>query len=237
MKIAIVDDELKEREKMMLLLDDLLGESAVIDVFADGEAFLNRTKEIGYDLVVLDIFIDESFGIDVAKKLREKNENVRIVFCSTSNEFASESYEVGASYYLRKPFDEQSVKTMLEKIRLADYEEEKSITLPDGQKLIAKNMLYSLYHNHVITVYVKRGEPIQTRLTQTEFEALLSEFPCFCSPSKGIVVNFREVTRKEETFVVLSNGESVPVSRRRNKEFSALYEEFRFDEIRKELDK
>ena len=35
-------------------------------------------------------------GVDVARKIRETDHNVRLVFCTTSNDFANESYEVAA---------------------------------------------------------------------------------------------------------------------------------------------
>lgn len=46
--------------------------------------------------------MDKLTGVDVARKIRERDSNVKIVFSTTSNEFASESYEVNACYYLRK---------------------------------------------------------------------------------------------------------------------------------------
>lgn len=52
---------------------------------------------------VVDIYMGKLTGIDLARKIRSRDEEVRIVFCSSSNEFAAESYELNASYYIRKP--------------------------------------------------------------------------------------------------------------------------------------
>ena len=38
--------------------------------------------------------MDGILGIDVARKVHEEDMDVRLVFCTTSNEFACESYEV-----------------------------------------------------------------------------------------------------------------------------------------------
>lgn len=46
------------------------------------------------DLVILDIFMGGVTGMDVAREIRRSDREVKLVFCTTSNEFASESYEV-----------------------------------------------------------------------------------------------------------------------------------------------
>ena len=67
-----------------------------LDDFSSGEEFFSRFTAGLYDLVVLDIFMGDLTGVDVARKIRETEHNVRLVFCTTSNDFASESYEVAA---------------------------------------------------------------------------------------------------------------------------------------------
>ena len=66
-----------------------------------------------YDLVVLDIFMGKMTGIEVAEKLRETDKSVHIAFGTSSNEFASESYDLNACYYLCKPFQADKVKPCL----------------------------------------------------------------------------------------------------------------------------
>ena len=167
MKIALVDDRAEEIIRLLNIVEKALPHAKTFS-FSSGEAFLETWKRGEYDLILLDIFMDGILGIDVARKIREEDEDVRLVFCTTSNEFACESYEVGANYYLHKPISETSFAKMLEMINLAQYELNRFIYLPDGQRLVLRNVIYSEYHNHLITIHCKRDTDIQTRMTQTD---------------------------------------------------------------------
>jgi len=172
-------------------------------------------------------------GVDVARKVRETDNDVRIVFCTTSNEFASESYEVRANYYLQKPVSVSSFQRMLQMIRLSDYELNRFITLHDGQKIVLRNITYTEYYNHTIIIHSKKRADLQTRISQTEWELLLSEHNFLYSCSKGIVVNFHEVDRQENNLFIMKNGDVVPISRRKAKDVTEAFAHFRFEQMRK----
>lgn len=233
MRIALVDDTPEELKILSDILKETLPDAGVY-TFPNGESFLTAWQEHSYDLILLDIYMDELLGIDVAKKIRETDEDVRLVFCTTSNEFASESYEVGANYYLQKPVSKISFQRMLKMIRLEDYELNRFITLPDGQRIVLRNITYTEYYNHSIIIHSKKRADLQTRMSQTDWENLLSEYSFLYNCSKGIVVNFHEVERQEDGMFVLKNQSAVPISRRKSKEALDAYAKFRFDKMRKE---
>ena len=232
MRIALVDDTPQE----LAIISDIINQElpqATLSTFSDGESFLNAWNENSYDLILLDIYMEEMLGVDVARKVRETDNDVRIVFCTTSNEFASESYDVGANYYLQKPVSSISFQRMLKMIRLDDYEENRFITLPDGQRIVLRNITYTEYYNHSIIIHSKKRADLQTRMSQTEWETLLAEYNFLCSCSKGIVVNFFEVDRISDGMFLLHNGESVPISRRKAKDMAEAFAHFRFEQMRK----
>ena len=105
MRIAIVDDDIGVYEDLKTYIDGFLGNSAEFFYFPSGEAFLEKRED--FDLIILDIFMDRLTGMDVAREIRKTDSDVKIVFATTSNEFASESYEVNACYYLHKPFGKE----------------------------------------------------------------------------------------------------------------------------------
>lgn len=232
MRIALVDDTPQELEIIYGIISQELSH-ANISTFPSGESFLDAWDEHSYDLILLDIYMEEMLGVDVARKVRETDQDVRIVFCTTSNEFASESYEVGANYYLQKPVSSTSFQRMLKMIRLDDYEENRFITLPDGQRIVLRNITYTEYYNHSIIIHSKKRADLQTRMSQTEWEALLAEYDFLCSCSKGIVVNFFEVDRIADGMFLLHNGDFVPISRRKAKEMTEAFAHFRFEQMRK----
>ena len=106
MNIAIVDDSESDRQLLQELLIryfDASGISITIYPFQSGELFLAGLSHHSFDLVFLDIFMDEITGMDAAHKLLEAGCDCTIIFLTSSREYALEGYEVGAFRYLLKP--------------------------------------------------------------------------------------------------------------------------------------
>lgn len=231
MKNALVDDQPEELKRLYAALKKELP-GAKYFTFPSGEAFLKTWQEGAYDLVILDMFMEQILGIEVARTIRETDSEIRLVFCTTSNEFASESYEVGANYYLHKPISETSIQRMLKMIRLSEYEAKRFIRLPDGQRLVLHSVISSEYYNHAIIIHCKNGVNMQTRMSQKDWEALLSEYDYFYSCSKGILVNFHHIEKQDGGTFLMSDGTMVPISRRKTKEALEAFATFRFQQMR-----
>lgn len=79
------------------------------------EELLNLT---GTDTcLILEITItDPADGLCFAQQLREKNEDIPIVFCSETNDYAMQCYDLNITYYIQKPISEEKVCRMLDRI-------------------------------------------------------------------------------------------------------------------------
>lgn len=239
MRIAIVDDLPEESARLQQMLRTAFHDTHTdihrLDIFSSGEALLEKWTPNAYDLVLLDIYMEGITGVETAHVLRQSDPHVRLVFCTTSNAFASESYAVGASYYLHKPYSIEDLRRMITLVRPKDYALTRYVNLPDGQKLILRDIIFTEYDNHVITVHRVRGGLTQTRLGQTAFETLLTDDPYLISCSKGLLVNLYEVAALEGDCFVMSDGTRLPISRRKAKEVQAVYDDFLFQKMRKEM--
>lgn len=239
MRIAIVDDEQDELDCLSRRLEhqlSLLGYTEnVIHCYRSAEEFLAAWRPGGYDLILLDIYMEGMPGIEAALRIRERDADCRLVFCTSSNDFASESYEVGAHYYLLKPFSDRDIMNMLRKLNLESYEFSRFLTLPDGKRIFPRNIIYTEYHNHVVTIHTKRDGQVRTRISQTAFQGLLLGYPYFCCCSKGILINFHEVAAQGRAMFTMSDGSTVAVSRRKEKEVQEAYATFLFERMRKEM--
>lgn len=232
MRIAIVDDDIQMCEQLRTLLNEFLGDSSEISDYRSGEEFLTAWETADFDLIILDIFMDKLTGVDVARKIRERDSNVKIVFSTTSNEFASESYEVNACYYLRKPFERDKVKVMLDRLNLAEIEKMRTVKLPDGTSAILRNIIYVDFSSHRVTLHCKYDVDTIVRTSFSEIESLLCAYPYFSSPTKGMLINFYEVASQTNDVFIMSDGKSIPISRRKSKEVLDAYFTFRFEMLR-----
>ena len=241
MKIALVDDEIIQLQNLRQLLaaelNSLVPNTAhEIDGYRSGQTFLEHWRPGRYDVVILDIFMGGITGVDVAKEIRRTDPDVKLVFCSRSNEFAAESYQVNAQYYLVKPATPGSISNMLSRLNLALIQLGQTITLPDGHPVILRRILYTECYNHVVSVHMKDNETYQLRTSHAQMEELLTACGYIVSPSKGMLVNFYEVTGATDDSFLLSDGSMVPISRRKSKDIMAAYTRFRFQKMRTEVE-
>ena len=124
--ILIVDDDLHIREVLRYALESAGFRTAEA---ADGEEALSLFEELGPDLVVLDILMPETDGIEVCKSIR-KSSHVPIVFLSSKDEEVDRiiGLELGGDDYVTKPFSPREltarVKAVLRRARPDDREKE-----------------------------------------------------------------------------------------------------------------
>ena len=241
MKIALVDDEIVQLQYLHELLSTELNTRFNhtphwIDTYRSGQSFLDHWQAGEYDVIILDIFMGGITGVDVAKKIRLTDPNAKLVFCSRSNEFAAESYQVNAQYYLVKPATRGSISNMLQRLNLELLQLKQTVTLPDGHNVILRQILYTEYYNHVVTLHMKNKETHRVRTNHVTVEELLTPWGYIHSPTKGILVNFHEVTHFTEDSFTMSDGTVLPISRRKSKEILAAYTKFQFQKMRSEVE-
>ena len=233
MKIAVVDDDIQMYERLNSYFNELLGKTFEVSYFQSGEEFLSAYEKGMFDFVILDIFMDGINGMEVAREIRKTDRSIRIAFSTTSNEFASESYEVNACYYLHKPLERERVKAMLDRLNIAEIEEMRTANLPDGTSIILRDIIYADFSSHCVTFHCKKSGDITVRTPFSEIEPLLCAYSYFFCPYKGIIVNFYEVSAQTDDTFKMSNGNIIPISRRKAKDVLDKYSSFRFEQLRK----
>jgi two-component system nitrogen regulation response regulator NtrX len=123
-KILIIDDEAGIRSSLQGILED---EGYAVEATATGEKGLELLAADQIDLVFLDIWLPEMNGIDVLKKIREKEEGIQVVMITGhgSVESAVEATKLGAFNFLEKPLSlEKVVLTTKNALRQKKLEEE-----------------------------------------------------------------------------------------------------------------
>ena len=232
MRIAIVDDDIQMCEQLRTLLNEFLGDSSEISDYRSGEEFLSAWETADFDLIILDIFMDKLTGVDVARKIRERDSNVKIVFSTTSNEFASESYEVKAEDYLIKPFNKERLEKTLERLVIKKKKEDKILKFSENKVVHVDSIVYTTFSGHYVTIYLKDETSIQVRCTQKNFEKQIEHFPQLISSFKGITVNLAQVDNIESDRFKMKNGSFVPISRRKYAEIKKAYTRFLIEALK-----
>ena len=128
MKIAICDDCRQDA----LRLQALLNGSHDTVVYSGAEQLLVEIedKKRCYDLYLLDIYMDKDAmsGIELARKLREQEEDAAICFISSSDDFYREAYDLYAVQYLLKPVKKEELERLIQRIsHRMDKDKEQSL--------------------------------------------------------------------------------------------------------------
>jgi two-component system LytT family response regulator len=103
-RVLIVDDESLGR----LRVADLLRAKTDVEIVgeaADGDAAVRAIRELGPDLVFLDVQMPKKGGLDVVREIGAKQMPLTI-FVTAFDRYALEAFDVAAVDYLVKPFDD-----------------------------------------------------------------------------------------------------------------------------------
>ena len=107
MRIAVCDDSSLDRELFVALLHHYFVNKPIsneIIQYENGVDLLHDVEDdMWFDIVFLDIYMNDLLGIDVAHKLRSLGYRGHIIFLTATADFAVDSYEVEALGYLLKP--------------------------------------------------------------------------------------------------------------------------------------
>ena len=107
MRIAVCDDSSLDRDLFVALLPHYFVNKPIsneIIQYENGVDLLHDVEDdMWFDIVFLDIYMNDLLGIDVAHKLRSLGYRGHIIFLTATADFAVDSYEVEALGYLLKP--------------------------------------------------------------------------------------------------------------------------------------
>ncbi len=132
MKIAICEDDAKDREKLRKQLNKALERremEADIEEFSTAEELLDAAQSTYYSIFFLDILLPGMTGMDAALKLRRQGNYAPMVFTTVTTDFLAQSYSVWAAHYLAKPIDDKKVDEALDRALHALQGEEKTLEI------------------------------------------------------------------------------------------------------------
>ncbi len=119
-RVLIVDDEKLIVKGLKFSLEQ---DGLEVDCAYDGEEGLNKIKEGGYDLVLLDLMLPKMNGYEVCQEVRGFS-NIPIIMLTAKSEDMDKilGLEYGADDYITKPFNVLEVKARVKAImRRVDY--------------------------------------------------------------------------------------------------------------------
>lgn len=158
-KILYIEDD----ETLAFLTVDSLENQYEVAHFSNGQKGFEAFCNTSFDLCVLDVMLPDMDGFEIATKIRQRNQEVPIIFLSakTMKEDRIKGLKIGADDYLVKPYSMEELMLKME------------VFLQRSQKTLIKQDLYHFgsYEFDPNNYFVKHQD-IQTNLTEREASLL-----------------------------------------------------------------
>jgi len=231
-KIAICEDNEVFRNDLAATCREICEKLFIehsIFVFESGEDFWCKfSVGIRYDLLLFDIVMDETNGMDLARKVREYDTNASIIFITSSPDFAVQGYDVKALHYLMKPPDAGT----LERLIASDYQRRFK-----SDYLVFKvgSQIQRIPIRDIICLEtVGRRVEITLQEDTVEYPGKLSELIAdkeqLIRCHKAFAVNISSIRELTRSDAIAISGKAIPVSRTYLKEVQqALLKQIRDD--------
>lgn len=221
-RIAIVEDSDRDAAVLAEYVNRALGEAGEtgeITRFSNPVNFLENYRG-SFEIVFMDIELPDINGMDTAKRLREVDSNVILIFVTNMAQFAVGGYAVDAMDFMVKPvsYDNLRLKIARALKRIDSRKAEKLIINgKTGAKVVViPQIRYVEVMNHKLTIYLTDGE-VTASGSLNKLESKLAGFP-FSRCNNCYLVNLNYVTQVDD-FTVYLGKDALALSRSRKKAF------------------
>ncbi|HEY5561927.1 MAG TPA: LytTR family DNA-binding domain-containing protein [Clostridiaceae bacterium] len=223
MKIAICDDDKLELEKAKNAVEEFIASrqsdlQISLDTFESGDELLSCiSRQGGFDLLILDIIMPGMNGLELAEELRRNNSNCKIIFLTSSPEFAVNSYKYNAFYYLLKPFSSLEIKSLMGKALDEMGEEKSKIIVVKEKGKLTKVQIHRIKYiesvKHIIIFHLSSNQVINCYGTMNEFHDILLSDKRFTKCHKSFIVNMNYVISISSKDFIMDDKTLIPISR------------------------
>ena len=203
-KIAFCDDDMEVLHQMNELLDRYRVERNEDITYAafqsPFELLTEIEKGIRPDILFLDVVMPGQNGMDVAKEIRQYDTNMKIIFLTSSPEFAVESYSVGAYFYQLKPIWEESFFRLMDAVL--------------GRKLL---------------VHLENGVVLESAGSLDDLAGQLMQYSNFFRPHRSFLVNMEYIQNISSRSIKMVNDAEIPIPHGKCSEIKNTYMEYAFN--------
>lgn len=234
LKVAICDDEKEYRQKLKKKIYDfskLLCIEVNVFEYDSGDKLLYDICNKNFDLIILDIVMDDEDGISIAREIRSVNKNVCMVFLTNYEKYAIKGYGLNIYRYLMKNEDEENLKHVLYDVY--KQKKEKTIVLK-MQKEIINFDLNSIYflevNNRTITIHYEFSKEYR----KTKFYGKLDEIEkqligeSFYRSHRSYIVNLKKIRKIVSREIFFDIEPKAMVSRNKYLELKEIYINYNF---------
>lgn len=219
MNIAICDDDNQELLRLSSLMEEYQYERQLeftYQTFQTGTDLLSVMHGGAYDILFLDILMPGPNGIETAREIREFDSEVKIVFLTSSKEFAVDGYDIHAYQYLLKPTTKKMLFPVLDILLDELKKPEESICLKTQSSILKvpfQRIEYLEINNKRLYFHLTNGKVHEITGKLSDYENEFLTRPEFIKVHRSYLVNMHWIQELSVKGIVLASSEKVPIAR------------------------
>ena len=228
-RIAICEDDTTQLEYMKSLVQKW-AEQNMIACETDGyisaeQLMFSFDDDFPYEIYILDIQMGKMNGMELARKIRQRDRDAVLLFLTGLRDYALEGYEVGAFRYLLKPVKEEEFYQIMSQIVSEREEAPVRYFILEQHGETLKIPYADIWSLEAKGHYVELSYGENTLEWKASLASLQEEFEenGFVVVRRGMLVNVSRISRVGKTECVLDNGVKIPVSRNQYKRVNEAF--------------
>ncbi len=237
LKIGFCDDDIAVLKELQVLVDRYRVErnrTMEYVIFQSPlELLAAIEKGLRFDIIFLDIMMPGQNGMEAAKEIRAFDTAVRIIFLTSSAEFAVESYTVGAYFYQLKPIWAESFFRLMDSvISECRKTEEKSLIVrckTGITRIELEKLIYCEVRGRTLLFCMEQGETLESVGKLDELSGQLEKYRNFLRPHRSYLINMDYIRSLSSKNIQMQNGEEIPIPHGKYSDIKERYLEYSFD--------
>lgn len=196
MRVVICDDIQKDMETIRAALNTYAAAHPeyhveIEEYNAAADVLHRMEKGEAYDIALMDICMPGVPGTDAAEKMLAENPEMRVIFLTTSGEYAVEAFAMNATHYLLKPFSQEQFDAALNRaIKKTEDQVLLSLDCVNGMYRVRISEIVSVEsQSHYLLLKLSSGETLKIRMKLSQMFEEIQKYPAFikvgasCFPS------------------------------------------------------
>lgn len=218
-KIAVCDDDPTSLKQIIQYVKEYQNINCSIYSYDSGIALLE--DNVSFDIILLDIDMPQLNGLETAKRIRERDKDVILIYITNYSDYSVFAFAVHAFSYLLKPVDKEALyhqlAEALEYKKPLNSSELEFITLNGILRLKPEQILYFEYLNRKIYLHTKEEIfSLKGKISSLHDELLSYGFDM---PHKSFLVNLFAIKSIKGNDIFLVNEELLPLSQKKAADF------------------
>lgn len=235
-KIAFCDDDMSVLDQLKGLLKQYSArhrlEITYAAFYSSLELLAEVEKGVHYDILFLDIILPNENGINIAKEIRQYDSVAKIIFLTSSSEFAVQSYTVGAYFYQMKPIRKENFFRLMDSaISECKKEQQYSLILccKSGITRIDLNRLeYCEVLGRTLLFHMESGRVLEVSGSMDKLYGQLSQYENFVRPHRSFLINMEYIRKISYKTITMESLAEIPIPHGKCCEIKNLYLEYAF---------